>query len=80
MARFIKKKLKHRIGRKIVPGWQFAAPAMLPAPLLHGVGGSKYDELVIFGGLGVIIGTLALLSWRSGRRRKQRTGQRRRRR
>ncbi|MDA0259185.1 MAG: hypothetical protein O2972_10910 [Cyanobacteria bacterium] len=80
MTRFIKEKLKHRIGRKNVPGWLSVAPAILPAPLLHGEGGSRYDELVIFGGLGIIIGVLILLSFRTGRNRKNKKRARQRRR
>jgi hypothetical protein len=80
MGRFVKGILKHRISRANWPGWHSVAPAVLPAPLLHGVGGSRYDELVIFGGLGLIIGVLVLLSWRAGRKRKKGTKRRRRRR
>ena len=76
MARFIKKILVDRTGHGFVGMRHTASAALLPAPLLHGVGGSKYDELIIFGGLGLILGTLAFLSWRSGQKRKKRAGQR----
>lgn len=50
-------------------------------PLLHGVGGAAYDELIIFGGFGVIIVVLGYLSWRASkqkdkRRRKRKTKRR----
>lgn len=50
-------------------------------PLLHGVGGAAYDELIIFGGIAVIIGVLGYLSWRASkekgnRRRKRRSNRR----
>ena len=46
-------------------------------PLLHGAGG-KYDELIIFSGMGLILIGLGFLSWRASeakheRRRKRRT-------
>ena len=46
-------------------------------PLLHGAGG-KYDELIVFGGMGLILIGLAFLSWRASeakqeRRRKRKT-------
>ena len=52
--------------------------AVTSIPLLHGTGGSAYDELVIFGGIGAIIVVLGYLSWRASkekdrcRRRRQR--------
>ena len=33
-------------------------------PLLHGAGG-KYDELIIFGGMALVLIGLAFLSWRA---------------
>ncbi len=48
-------------------------------PLLHGIGGAAYDELIIFGGFGVIIVVLVYLSWRASkdkRRRKRKTKRR----
>ena len=48
-------------------------------PLLHG-GSGMWDEIFIFGGIGVIIMGLAFLSWRSGRDRKRRRAGRARRR
>ena len=46
-------------------------------PLLHGAGG-KYDELIVFGGMGLILIGLAFMSWRASeakhaRRRKRKT-------
>ncbi|MBN4064778.1 hypothetical protein JYU04_03475 [Dehalococcoides mccartyi] len=50
-------------------------------PLLHGAGGS-YDELIIFGGIGVLLVGLAVLSYRASKgkdeRRKKRKAKRRR--
>jgi hypothetical protein len=46
-------------------------------PLLHGASGF-WDEIFIFGGIGVILLGLAFLSWRSGRTRKRRGARRRR--
>ena len=48
-------------------------------PLLHGASG-MWDEIFIFGGIGVILMGLAFLSWRSGRDRKRRRAGRGRRR
>ena len=50
-------------------------------PLLHvlGGGGGVWDELVMFGGIGLVIGTLVFLSWKAGRDRQRREGGRRRR-
>lgn len=50
-------------------------------PLLHGTGGSTYDELLIFGGIGAVIAVLGYLSWRASkekdnRRRKRRSKRR----
>ncbi len=53
---------------------------VLPAVLLHGTGASSFDEIAIFGGVGLIIGVLIFLSWRAGRKRNAREGRRRRRR
>lgn len=41
-------------------------------PLLHGTGGSAYDELIIFGGIGLIIGVLGYLSWRASKQKEER--------
>ncbi len=53
---------------------------VLPAVLLHGAGISGFDEIAIFGGIGLIIGALIFMSWRAGRKRKALQGGRRRRR
>jgi hypothetical protein len=51
-----------------------------PPVLLHVVGGGGVlDELVMFGGIALVIGALVFLSWRAGRDRKRREGGRRRR-
>jgi hypothetical protein len=48
-------------------------------PLLHGTGGA-YDELIIFGGIGLLLVVLGYLSWRAskgkGERRKKRRARR----
>ena len=46
-------------------------------PLLHIVGGSSYDELIIFGGIGAIIAVLGYLSWRAGMEKDERRRNRR---
>ncbi len=46
-------------------------------PLLHGTGGSAYDELIIFGGIGAIIVVLGYLSWRASKEKDRRRGKRR---
>tara|TARA_Y100001934_G_C12386059_1_gene795806 strand:- start:5460 stop:5645 length:186 start_codon:yes stop_codon:yes gene_type:complete len=50
-------------------------------PLLHGAFGA-YDELIIFGGIGVLLVGLAYLSWRASKdkdeRRKKRRAKRKR--
>jgi len=51
---------------------------VLPVFLAHGVGTGRYDELIIFGGMGLIIAGLAFLSWRAGRKRKRSQSSRRR--
>ena len=55
-----------------------AAPAALPLFLLHGEGGSRFDELFIFGGFGLVIVSLVFLSWRAGRQRQGKKSRRRR--
>lgn len=40
-------------------------------PLLHGIWGI-WDEVAIYGGLLIIVLALVALSWRVGRRRRQR--------
>ncbi|MDP6055470.1 MAG: hypothetical protein QF676_03985 [Dehalococcoidia bacterium] len=40
-------------------------------PLLHGVGGA-YDELIIFGGIGLILVVLGYLSWKASNGKEQR--------
>lgn len=54
---------------------------MTSIPLLHGVGGAAYDELIIFGGIGALIVVLGYLSWKASkdkdkRRRKRKTKRR----
>jgi hypothetical protein len=50
--------------------------------LLHGTGVSTYDELLIFGGIGLLLVVLGYLSWRSSKgkdeRRKKRRARRKR--
>jgi len=46
-------------------------------PLLHGTGGSAYDELLIYGGIGGIVVALGLLSWRASRKKDVRRRKRR---
>ena len=46
-------------------------------PLLHGTGGSAYDELIIFGGIGAIIVVLGYLSWRASKQKDRRRRARR---
>lgn len=40
-------------------------------PLLHGAGGA-FDELIIFGGIGVLLVGLAFLSWKASKGKEQR--------
>ena len=40
-------------------------------PLFHGASG-KYDELIIFGGMGLILIGLAFLSWRASEAKQNR--------
>ena len=40
-------------------------------PLLHGAGG-KYDELIIFGGMALVLIGLAFLSWRASEAKNER--------
>ena len=51
--------------------------AALSIPLLHGTGGSAYDELIIFGGIGVVIVVLGYLSWRASKQKDKRRRNRR---
>ena len=37
--------------------------------LLHGAGFNYWDEILIFGGVGIVIIGLLLLSWREGRKK-----------
>ena len=46
-------------------------------PLLHGTGGSAYDELIIFGGIGAIIVVLGYLSWQASKEKDRRRRARR---
>ncbi len=46
-------------------------------PLLHGVGGAAYDELIIFGGIGVLLIGLGYLSWKSSKEKDKRRRKRR---
>ena len=39
--------------------------------LLHGAGG-KYDELIVFGGMGLVLIGLAFLSWRASKAKQER--------
>lgn len=50
---------------------------MMWIPLLHGAGGSAYDELIMFGGIGAIIVVLGYLSWRAGKEKDKRRSKRR---
>jgi hypothetical protein len=52
-----------------------------PPVLAHIVGGGTgiVDDIVVFGGIALIIGALVFLSWRAGRERQRREGRRRRR-
>lgn len=45
--------------------------AELSLPLLHGSAG-QWDEVAIYGGLGLVILAMLGLSWRASRRRKRR--------
>ena len=45
-------------------------------PLLHGAGGA-YDELIIFGGIGVLLVGLGYLSWRASKTKDERSKKRR---
>lgn len=40
-------------------------------PLLHGAGGA-YDELIIFGGIGLLLVGLAFLSWKASKGKEER--------
>lgn len=40
-------------------------------PLAHGAGGA-YDELIIFGGIGLLLVVLAYLSWRASSNKEER--------
>lgn len=51
--------------------------ALGPAILAHGAGVGGWDEVVIFGGIGLIVVGLIFLSWRAGRKRKQAEARRR---
>jgi hypothetical protein len=52
------------------------AIAAVSVILLHGQGGSQFDELFIFGGIGLVLAVLGFLSWRAGRQRKKRESKR----
>lgn len=56
-----------------------ASAGLLPAILAHGATGA-YDEVFIFGGIGLVIAVLIFMSWRAGRNRKREERRRRRRR
>lgn len=45
-------------------------------PLLHGAGGA-YDELIIFGGIGLLLVGLAFLSWKASKGKDERRRKRR---
>ena len=51
---------------------------LAPLVLAHGTNGA-FDEIAIFGGIGLIILALIFLSWRAGRDKKRREERRRRR-
>ncbi len=51
---------------------------ILPVVLLHGTGASGYDEILIFGGIGLVILVLVYLSWRAGKKNKRERSKRRR--
>lgn len=60
-----------------------SAPAIAPMILLHGgsdSGVARYDELFLFGGIGLVLGVLVFLSWRAGKQRNKKGRRRRRRR
>lgn len=62
-------------------GTAISGPAMIgvsPLVLAHGSNG-VYDEIAIFGGIGLIIIALIYLSWKAGRDKKRREERRRRR-
>jgi hypothetical protein len=40
-------------------------------PLLHGAGG-QYDELILFGGIGLLLVGLAFLSWKASKGKDER--------
>ncbi len=65
-------------GASLHGGGAMLSVGVLPSVLLHGAGVAGFDELAIFGGIGVIILGLIYLSWRSGRKRKRAGGTRRR--
>jgi small neutral amino acid transporter SnatA (MarC family) len=46
--------------------------ALSSIPLLHDSGGSAYDELIIFGGIGLIIVALGYLSWKASKQKDKR--------
>jgi hypothetical protein len=48
---------------------------MKDLPLLHGSGGA-YDELLIFGGIGVLLLVLGFLSWRASKGKDERRNKR----
>ncbi len=51
--------------------------AVMSIPLLHGTGGSAYDELIIFGGIGLIVVVLGYLSWKASKEKDRRRSKRR---
>ena len=67
--------IERKIGRAASRGPVIAGVA--PFVLLHGTGGA-YDEIAIFGGIGLVILALVFLSWRAGRDKKRREKRRRR--
>jgi hypothetical protein len=46
-------------------------------PLLHGTGGSAYDELAIYGGIAAIVSVLGYLTWRAGKKKDRNRRKRR---
>ncbi len=64
-------------GRAGARGSSLSLAGLLPTFLLHGAGGA-FDEAIIFGGIGLMLGGLLFLMWRSGRKKKDRREHRRR--
>ena len=69
-----------RFGVRRAAGGARGLPAagLLPTFLLHGIGGSL-DEVIFFGGIGLMLAGLLYRTWRNGKknRRERRRGRRR---